>query len=257
MGVGLLRSLVVAFACFSKIPMPRVEWRPDSMRYAMVFFPWVGLVIGLLEWAWLGICDALAAGTLLRAAGLTLVPVAVTGGIHLDGFADVVDAQSSHAEAERKRQILKDPHTGAFAIIGVASYLVAYLALASEVPAGWHTVVLLACLHWTSRCLSGVATVAFPKSSREGMLATFGGSVDKRNSLVVLLLEWALGVGVGVWADPAAGVAMAVADVVVLLCVYRFAMREFGGMSGDLAGFFLQVAELVMLACLVVAMRVA
>ena len=125
--MSVLRSLVIAFACFSKLPMPRVDWEPRAMRYSMCFFPLIGLVIGLIIWGWLALAAWLDLGVLLRATGVLLVSLAVTGGIHMDGFADVVDAQSSHAEPERKRQILKDPHTGAFAIIGVAAYLLAYL----------------------------------------------------------------------------------------------------------------------------------
>ena len=113
--MDVLRSLVIAFACFSKIPMPRVDWREQSMRYCMCFFPLIGLVIGLCLWVWAWLCGALGFGSVLRGAGIALLPLAVTGGIHMDGFADVVDAQSSHAEPDRKRQILKDPHTGAWA----------------------------------------------------------------------------------------------------------------------------------------------
>ena len=107
--MDVLRSLVIAFACFSKIPMPRVDWREQSMRYCMCFFPLVGLVIGLCVWAWAWLCGVLGFGALLRGAGIALAPLAVTGGIHMDGFADVVDAQSSHAEPDRKRQICHMP----------------------------------------------------------------------------------------------------------------------------------------------------
>lgn len=253
----LARSLVVAFGCFSKVPMPRVEWDRDSMRYAMVFFPWVALAIGLVLWGWLALCRTASVGVLLRAAGVALAPVAVTGGIHLDGLADVVDAQSSHAELARKREILKDPHTGAFAIVGVACYLVAYLALASELDAAPATAALLAGMHWQSRCLSGVATLAFPRSTGQGMLAAFGASADKRRSLAALVAEWVAGVAAAAWVSGAASAAMAAGGVASLLWLRRFAARQFGGMSGDLAGFFLEVAELVMLACLVVATHLA
>ena len=36
-------------AMYSKIPMPRVEWNEKNMKYAMCFFPLVGVVTGLLE----------------------------------------------------------------------------------------------------------------------------------------------------------------------------------------------------------------
>ncbi len=254
--------------------MPRVDWEPRAMRYSMCFFPLIGLVIGLIIWGWLALAAWLDLGVLLRATGVLLVSLAVTGGIHMDGFADVVDAQSSHAEPERKRQILKDPHTGAFAIIGVAAYLLAYVALASElvaapagaggaaagaaapglpIPASW---LLLCCLPWMSRCVAGLASVAFPRSSKGGMLAAFGGSADKKVTFAVLLAAWALGAAVMLAADHLVGGLVCASDLVVLAWLHRFARKEFGGMSGDLAGFLLQLSELVMLAVLVFATKV-
>lgn len=64
---------------------------------------------------------------------MTLIPVLITGGIHLDGFADTVDAMSSYAERERRLEILKDPHTGAFAIIGLCCYFLANVGIWSEI----------------------------------------------------------------------------------------------------------------------------
>ena len=114
--MNILRSIVMAFCMFSRIPMPTVEWKNENMRYMLCAFPLVGAVIGLVLWLWQLLAAALGFGPLLWAAGLTLLPVAVTGGIHMDGFCDVSDALASHAPAEKKRAILKDSHTGAFAM---------------------------------------------------------------------------------------------------------------------------------------------
>ena len=56
-----------------------------------------------------------------------------------------------------------------------------------------------------------------------------------------------------VW--PLVGGVMALGAVATLLLVRRMAMKEFQGMSGDIAGFQLQVAELVMLTLLVLTER--
>lgn len=130
-------------------------------------------------------------------------------------------------------------------------------ALASELLQTSLAVALLCCIYLTSRRLSRIVTVSFPKSSDRGMLATFSGSADKRVSVAVLAVEWVLGASVMVWLASVAGVSMAVADLLMLAWLHRFAMRQFHGMSGDLAGFFLQVVELVMFACCVVALRLA
>ena len=47
--MNLLRSFAVAFAMYSKIPVPNVEWNGKSMKYAMCFFPAVGAVAGFLQ----------------------------------------------------------------------------------------------------------------------------------------------------------------------------------------------------------------
>ena len=46
---ALWNSFVVAFAMFSKIPMPRADWsKEENMKYMMCFFPFVGTVVGVL-----------------------------------------------------------------------------------------------------------------------------------------------------------------------------------------------------------------
>ena len=66
----------------------------------------------------------------ILAAGICVLPILVTGGIHLDGFCDTADALASHQDTEKKLQILKDPHMGAFAAIWLGCYFIAQLALA-------------------------------------------------------------------------------------------------------------------------------
>lgn len=89
----------------------------------MCFFPVVGVIIGALVFgAGQLILRYTECGKLFFAAVMTMIPVAVTGGIHLDGFADTIDAVSSYKDREKKLEILKDPHTGAFAVIGLCAY---------------------------------------------------------------------------------------------------------------------------------------
>ena len=102
--------------------MPRSEWTDENKSYAMCFFPWIGAVIGLLSYGvfrfskWF---DGNGGGnySLFFVIFLILIPVFITGGIHLDGFLDTQDALSSWQTKERRLEILKDSHAGAFAII--------------------------------------------------------------------------------------------------------------------------------------------
>ena len=253
--VTLLRSLAMAFSCFSQIPMPQIQWKPESMRFMMCFFPFIGMAVGLLVVGWAWLCGALGFGVLLQAAGYTLIPLCVTGGIHMDGFADTCDALASNSSAERRREILKDPHAGAFAVIGVGMYLLAYFAFATEFQPSM-ALVHLAIVPVLSRCLSGIATVSFPLSSGRGMLADEHESSDKRPVLVALVVLALACVAALLWFNLAIGIVMACIAAVSLAGLYVFSRNKFGGMSGDLAGFFLQMCELMLLIGIVVTCNV-
>ncbi len=259
---SLGRSAVMSFSLFSKIPMPRVEWREESMRYVMCFFPLVGAVEGAFLALWCWVAFTLSFSAPLFAAGLLGIPVLVTGGIHLDGFCDVCDALSSHAEAARKREILKDPHVGAFAVIFVATYFLVYFGIACDLGSVGFFNAFDRGLAWgialipvLSRCLSGIATLAFSKSSSKGMLSMEASSDAKGRALVALGVVFAAVVALVVFTAGILGIVMVVGDLLCLLWLRCLADREFGGMSGDLAGWFLQVAELAMLASLVLCNR--
>lgn len=66
-----------------------------------MLFPLIGAVIGAVMLGWQWLCNVLGAGDMLFAAGCTVIPIAITGGIHLDGFCDVSDAKASCAEKEK------------------------------------------------------------------------------------------------------------------------------------------------------------
>lgn len=251
-----LRSAILAFSMFSRIPMPRTEWNEKNMRYMMCAFPLVGVAVGIAVWLWWRLCLLLELGAALRAAGLALLPVAVTGAVHLDGFCDTVDALASHAPVERRREILKDPHTGAFAVIWVCAYLLFYFALCRELAPTREAFFLYALGFVLSRCLSGLSVVAFPAAGGTGLLSTFKASAEKRLSAAVLLVLFLLVCILMAVLLPLAGVLLPLAALLCFAALYRTARRAFGGMSGDLAGWFLQLCELSMLAALVLIQRV-
>ena len=46
--MNMLKSLIIALAMYSKLPVPNIDWDEKNMRYAMCFFPVVGVIIGAL-----------------------------------------------------------------------------------------------------------------------------------------------------------------------------------------------------------------
>lgn len=246
----MLKSMLIAFSMYSKIPVPKTEWNEKSMRYTMCFFPLVGVVIGALMYA---------AGTLilmadikpvLKAAVMTVIPVMLTGGIHLDGFLDTMDAIGSWAPKEKRLEILKDSNSGAFAVIGGCVYFVLSLGIWSEMSLDMlKSAVPVFVL---SRALSGLSVVSFPMAKNTGLAAMFSNAAHKRRVRIVMLLWIALTAACMVVINPLTGAAAVLCAAAVFAYYYFMSKKNFGGITGDLAGYFLQVCELVCIAACMV-----
>ena len=130
---SLWNSFKIAFAMFSKIPMPQADWSEENMRYMLCFFPFVGAAIGLVTLTAEWICRYFGMSNSFIAAVLVLVPVLVTGGIHVDGLLDTSDALSSWRDREKRLEILKDSHAGAFAVITACVYFLAMYGGMSQI----------------------------------------------------------------------------------------------------------------------------
>ena len=251
----LVKTTVLMLSMFTRIPMPRVEWSKENMRYMMSVFPFAGTIIGLFLWLWFWLSGLLGFGNILFAAGITLIPIAVTGGIHMEALCDTSDAIASRAPAEKKREILKDPHTGAFAVISAIAYVLVYFALASELAADTKTLVFLGLVHVMSRTIAGGAVVVFPSASQDGLLSTFKESSGKKNinnsslhSVCAVRCRYA----VDGYSDRRRN-----SDCCDWLLDIRVFMskRSFGGMSGDIAGYLIKISEALMLAAIVIIQR--
>ena len=250
----LFGSFCIAFSMYSRIPVPQVEWKEEHMRYCMCFFPVIGIVLGgmLYVLAILGIRAGITPGFL--AALLTVLPVLVTGGIHLDGYLDTSDARASYGDREKKLAILKDSHVGAFAVIACAVYFILTYGSWQGLLEGLsgrgdreRILGALAVCPMLSRAFSGMAVVCFQPAKNSGFVAMFSDAARKRIVRITMAgyllcgsactLIWGRGFGA----------------LVLLACAgtfgyyYRLSRKEFGGITGDLAGYYVCLAELAIL----------
>lgn len=249
-----LKSLVTAFLMYSKIPMPRVEWKDENRCYALCFFPLIGAVIGALFLLWRLFCREFEFGNFLNSAVCTTIPILITGGIHLDGFCDVTDAVSSCAEKKRKLEILSDPHIGAFAAIKLAVYLLIQTALFSELS-DFRAEFVIALGFVVSRAFSGLAAVVFDNAKKSGSLWAFTEPAHRTATLAVLGIVIMICAAVMIIVDPLCG-GLAVIACIASFAGYRlYAYKQFGGVTGDTAGWFLQICELCILAAVMIGER--
>lgn len=240
--MAVIKSFFIAFSIYSKIPVPQFAWEEEDMRYMICFFPWVGAMIGVCVWLWGQLAAAYEVGTLCYAAVGTAIPLLITGGFHVDGFMDTMDAFHSYQPREKKLEILKDAHIGAFAVIMLAVCGLMYLGAFSEI----RTDVLLRMVgagFFLSRVLSGIGVVTFPSAKKEGLLYLFANSAHEKVVKAVLYLEGVLCIIFMLGQSVLYGALLVVTALSIFAYYYVRTKRELGGITGDTAGYFVVLCE--------------
>lgn len=270
--MAFFKSFLLAFAMFSKIPVPCVEWNERNMRYIMCAFPFVGLVIALLE-SLLFICIACDFLVIWQFFIFplfgTLIPLVVTGGIHFDGFMDTCDALGSHAPKEKKLEILKDSHVGAFAVIGCVVYLLSYFVFVFQFLHMNKPLDISGAFDNISRCLvnaagfllsfcvsrflSALAVAVFPCAKNSGLVHTFSDASYRRFTAVWSVVWLCVIFAALFYFNSLQALALLLSSCLVFVYYFVVAKRQFGGITGDLAGWFVQLCELWGLVSIVVA----
>lgn len=232
---------------YSKIPMPQAEWTEDNMEYTFAFFPWIGMITGGL---FLGVyyikefCSfkCLPVNDTLFSVLYVVIPILVTGGIHMDGYLDTKDAMSSWQTKERRLEILKDPHTGAFAIIWGGIYLLCQFGFYSCITS--ISIFPIAAGFCLSRTLSALSVLCFPKAKKEGTVAEFSKNAQQKK-VKMCLLFYVIVLGIlMVFLGKMSGAVSFITALLIFLYYRRMSEKYFGGVTGDLAGYFLQICEL-------------
>lgn len=238
----VIKSFFIAVSMYSRIPVPGFEWKEDDMKYVFCFFPWIGALIGGCIYFWNYICFIYHIGVLCRTAVGMAVPVFITGGIHADGFMDTMDAIHSYSSKEKKLEILKDSHIGAFAVIMLTVYGTILFGAFSEVESD-ALLKIVCCGFFLSRCLCGMSAVSFPLAKKDGMLYTFADNSHKKAVKGSLSLQIVLCIGLMCFLSFSAGLTVAVVAVLTLVYYFYRSRKEFGGVTGDTAGFFVLFCE--------------
>ncbi len=207
---------------------------------AVAWFPAIGLLIGAV----LVIVDRLVAWAfpMLLAALLTVTTwKLMTGGLHLDGLADCLDALGGHDPSQRL-MIMRDSRIGAFGAIGLILFLLLELAAVAELASTprWRALLTAPCV---ARAMPALLARWFPSARSEGQGARFQADVTPR--AVAVALGCAVVVSVAVLG--VAGIAAVVVAGLTSVAVARFMTTRLGGVTGDVLGAAVELAELAVL----------
>jgi adenosylcobinamide-GDP ribazoletransferase len=231
-------ALAVSFLTIIPVRL-REPPHPGDLGRAAWAFPAIGAVIGgLVAAAYYGLSFFLP--HLLAAALAVAVWIGLTGGLHLDGLADCCDGMLNASSRERRLEIMKDPRLGTFGAIGLALTILLKIICLYSMPASltWIALPLAAAVGRYLLLPAGRQPLVRP----DGMGADFAGGLNRK---------------VIIWAALVVGVLTALAGwrgLLVILVVHAttwwilsVAKARLGGVTGDVLGMVLELAELVTL----------
>ncbi len=220
----------LSFLTVLPIPAPR-DFQPDDLRRATPHFPLAGYLVGAPVAAVLWAPVPLPAG--IRAALALLAWFLITGMLHIDGLLDSADALLAAVSPARRLEILRDVHVGAYGVgVGIAVALLLWSELAAPIP--WWSPLVAAVM---ARCAVTGPLRAFPAARADGIgVAARGGAWWWGAAYVVPLLLL-----------PRAWLALVAAVAVCWLGAWWASRRLGGGITGDVVGALVIVAEIASL----------
>lgn len=243
--MSLIKSFLICLSMYTTIPVPQVIWEEKNMKYIFYNLPLIGIMLGLIEYLLYILSIQLAFSSILYAALAVAVIVLFTGGIHLDGYADTIDAVFCHGDMEKRRQVLSDAHAGAFAVIYTILYFIVLFASFENMYGKNISVFIFILIFTISRILSLVLIALVPSSVNRGLLCIFSSKENKKSLLIYafsLLLVFIF----------LTYILMGYKFMLILLLILlvisiilvRYFNKVFGGISGDLAGFSICIYEI-------------
>jgi len=242
----MLRPILTAFRTLTIIPLPG----KDAVRFShsLVFFPVVGLVLGLVVVAGYQGCIAISFSQWYIAAIVLLAIVSwITGGLHLDGFADVCDAFGGARSRGRVLEIMKDSRVGTFGAAAIAfDLLIKVFCWAYFLKSGRPSIIVFSLV--LSRAVQPIFISFFPnaKGLDSSIAAIFrnDGAFGKVASTIVLVLVTFFMTMV----DQRPQVLFYVlASLSAVMIFGLYCLKRIGGITGDCIGAVNEITEMVIL----------
>lgn len=200
--------------------------------YAVMFYPLVGLILGLI---------LLAVHTLLLPylpsihLGILLFVlwVILTGALHLDGLSDTLDGL--YVSKERALEVMKDPHVGGMGMLLSTTFLIFKASSLAFLEA----IYLLPLVLMLSRFNVVLSIYFYPYISKGGMSTLAKEEFSRSQLLFVFLYVFVVGFYFS-WV-------LVLGSLLVLFVCAHFFIKRYGGFSGDIYGFMIECGELFLL----------
>ena len=227
-------GFALAFSMLSIIPFFKVHnFYKGINSYAVLNYPIVGFLIGLILYGVYYILYPIVPHTHLSIIIFALW-VLITGGIHLDGYSDTLDGL--FVKKDKALQVMKDPNTGGMGMI----FTVVFLILKASSLNSFGLYYLLPIILMLSRFNAVIAICMFKYISPNGMGTLAKEEFSKKQFLITIIY-------VLVIAILFSSFSLLAYSLITLFFLQLFFIKRYGGFTGDIYGFSIEVTELILL----------
>ena len=252
----LLRDIGFSTMFFTRLPLPGLDLSGRSLASAIWAAPVAGWIVALIGGAAFWAASGLGLPSGPAAALALAATMFATGCLHEDGLSDTADGFGGGGSRERILEIMRDSRIGAFGACALMLSILlrwsALVALASgagaangsgaahSAPAAVFAALLAA--HGGSRALLPAFLHLLPPARTDGLSAG-AGDVGRPVAGAALALGFLSLLALGFSATLMASALLAAAFFLFrALC-----LKKIGGQTGDTAGAFQQIAEILLL----------
>ncbi len=235
-------SFLLALQFLTILPLKIKEVSEKKIANSMIFFPFVGLFLGLLLSGINWLLLILNFSSVVTNIILVVTLIVITGGMHLDGLSDSTDAFLSGKSKEEMLAIMRDPHIGVMGILSLISIILLKIGLLFSINSSSKiTALLLMCI--LSRWSVVFSMFLFPYARRDGKAKIFIQGMNLKtlifSSILVIIFSFA------VWRTKGLLTLLIIAG-----CTYlsgKIIKRKIGGITGDTLGATIEIMELITL----------
>jgi adenosylcobinamide-GDP ribazoletransferase len=244
---NIIGGLLLSLQLLTTLPIRKtVQWNKHSARWAVRFFPLVGVLLGglLAVQYWLFV-HYTSVSPLFLSLWLLFFPVLFSGGLHLDGWMDCSDAFFSYRDQKRRQEIMSDSRVGAFAVISVIFLLsFRFLFIYETVISGIELVFFLL-IPFLSRSFMALLLIQGRLAKPNGMAAAFREHVNALDGWIIAAVLFVISLCLIAFdIDQLFSISLLV--VSAFLCFIwsqSFYKKQFGGITGDTLGAFAEGVE--------------
>jgi adenosylcobinamide-GDP ribazoletransferase len=236
-----MRSFLIALQFLTIFPVKiKSEIKNEEFGLSLFYFPLVGLAIGLVLSSSAILFSFLP--VLVKGVLILIVSVIITGGIHLDGFADTCDGFYGDKPKEKILEIMRDSRIGAMGAMGLILLLLFKFSLIVNLQGVilWKALIEMAVFsRWSQVLACGIT----PCARQEGKANYFIKYSSKR----ILILEGVFTVVLFLLMAGLKGVFLFILPFLCVLLFMQYVKRRIGGMTGDTIGAISEIAEVSVL----------